>query len=262
MNSLVVDDKQLAVNAVVRIVITLDPEGTCEGVRTADAALEYVRTHAVDVAFLDVEMPQMTGLELAKRIKDVRPNVNIIFVTAYEEYAFEAHKLYASGYLLKPVKEEDVRAALENLRHPVQLEKTDKLQVRCFGNFDVFMNDQPLRFKRTKSKEMLAYLIDRRGSRCTIGELVSVLWRDDAHSPSRRTQVRNLISDLRNALKDAGAEDVIVRGRDEIAIVPESVDCDYYRFLDGDPYAVNLYRGAYMSQYSWVEMTAGGLSRE
>ena len=62
MNSLVVDDKQLAVNAVVRIVITLDPEGTCEGVRTADAALEYVRTHAVDVAFLDVEMPQMTAL--------------------------------------------------------------------------------------------------------------------------------------------------------------------------------------------------------
>lgn len=262
MNSLVVDDKQLAVNAVVRIVITLDPEGTCEGVRTADAALEYVRTHAVDVAFLDVEMPQMTGLELAKRIKDVRPNINIIFVTAYEEYAFEAHKLYASGYLLKPVKEEAVRAALENLRHPVQLEKTDKLQVRCFGNFDVFVNDQPLRFKRTKSKEMLAYLIDRRGSRCTIGELVSVLWEDDAHSPSRRTQVRNLISDLRNALKDAGAEDVIVRGRDEIAIVPESVDCDYYRFLDGDPDAVNLYRGEYMSQYSWAEKTADSLSRE
>lgn len=262
MNSLVVDDKQLAVNAVVRIVITLDPEGTCEGVRTADAALEYVRTHAVDVAFLDVEMPQMTGLELAKRIKDVRPNVNIVFVTAYEEYAFEAHKLYASGYLLKPVKEEDVRAALENLRHPVQLEKSDKLQVRCFGNFDVFVNDQPLKFKRTKSKEMLAYLIDRRGSRCTIGELVSVLWEDDAHSPSRRTQVRNLISDLRNALKDAGAEDVIVRGRDEIAIAPESVDCDYYRFLDGDPDAVNLYRGEYMSQYSWAEMTAGTLSRE
>ena len=65
-----------------------------------------------------------------------------------------------------------------------------------------------------------------------------------------------------NALKDAGAEDVIVRGRDEIAIVPESVDCDYYRFLDGDPDAVNLYRGEYMSQYSWVEMTAGSLSRE
>ena len=74
--------------------------------------------------------------------------------------------------------------------------------------------------------------------------------------------MRNLISDLRNALKDAGAEDVIVRGRDEIAIVPESVDCDYYRFLDGDPDAVNLYRGEYMSQYSWVEMTAGSLSRE
>lgn len=262
MNSLVVDDKQLAVSAVVRIVNAIDPEGACEGVRTPEAALEYVSNHPVDVAFLDVEMPQMTGLELAKRMKEVRPNVNIVFVTAYEEYAFEAHKLYASGYLLKPVKEEDVRAALENLRHPVEPAKSSRLQVRCFGNFDVFVDEQPLKFKRTKSKEMLAYLVDRRGSRCTIGELVSVLWDDDAHSPSRRTQVRNLISDLRSALKDAGAEDILVRGRDEIAIVPESIDCDYYRFLDGDPAAVNLYRGEYMSQYSWAEMTAGTLSQQ
>ena len=102
MNSLVVDDKQLAVNAVVRIVITLDPEGTCEGVRTADAALEYVRTHAVDVAFLDVEMPQMTGLELAKRIKDVRPNVNIISVTAYEESLSRRTSFMQAGTCLSP----------------------------------------------------------------------------------------------------------------------------------------------------------------
>ena len=261
MNSLAVDDKQLAVNAVVRTVRAIDPDGVCVGLRSVDQALEYVRNNQVDVAFLDVEMPGMTGLELAQHIKDIQPNVNIVFVTAYEEYAFEAHKLYASGYLLKPVKEEDVRHALENLRHPIEAPKTNKLEVRCFGNFDVFANGQPLRFKRSKSKEMLAYLVDRRGSRCTLGELVVVLWEDDAHSASRRTQVRNLISDLRNALKEAGAEDVLVRGRDEIAVVPENIDCDYYRFLDGDPAAVNLYRGEYMSQYPWADMTAGELAK-
>ena len=261
MNTLVVDDKQLAVSAVVRIVRTIDPQGTCEGVRSAGAALDYVRDHAVDVAFLDIEMPDMSGIELARRIKDVNATVNIVFVTAYEEYALDAHKLYASGYLLKPVKEEDVRRALDNLRYPIKLPRADagQLEVRCFGNFDVFVDGNPVKFKRSKTKELLAYLIDRRGSRCTIGELMAVLWEDGVRTPSRRTQVRNLISDLRSALSEAGAENVIVRGRDEIAIAPDSVQCDYYRFLEGDPAAVNLYRGEYMSQYSWAEMTAGSL---
>ena len=261
MNTLVVDDRQLAINAVERIVRALDAQGTCVGVRSVDDALETVRKYQVDVAFLDIEMPKMSGIEVAQRMKEAQPSINIVFVTAFEDYAMEAHRLYASGYLLKPVREEDVARALENLRNPVQLPSRRVLEVRCFGNFDAFANGKPVRFKRSKTKELLAYLIDRRGSRCTIGELMAVLWEDGVRTPSRRTQVRNLISDLRTALCAEKAEDIIVRGRDEIAVVPDKIDCDYYRFLQGDPMAVNQYRGEYMAQYSWAEMTAGSLQR-
>lgn len=73
-----------------------------------------------DVAFLDIEMPGMSGIELAKKLKDIKPYLNIIFVTAYTDYALEVHSLYVSGYLLKPIKKEDVVTALDNLRNPIK----------------------------------------------------------------------------------------------------------------------------------------------
>ena len=259
MNTLAVDDKQLALDALQRIMASLDPEGTCTLAHSAAEAMAYATGHLVDVAFLDIEMPGGGGLDLAREMKELNPKTNIVFVTAHSEYALEAHGLFPSGYLLKPATEAGVANVLENLRHPVEkpTNKPKKLEIHCFGNFDVFFAGEPVRFKRSKTKELLAYLVDRHGSRCSVGELISILWEDGSRTPSRRAQVRNLISDLRSTLASIGAQDVIVRGRDEIALVPENVECDYYRFLKGDQATVNQYRGQYMTQYPWAELTTG-----
>ena len=259
MNTLAVDDKQLALDALKRIMASLDPEGTCTLARSANEALSYAAERKPDVAFLDIEMPGGGGLDLARRIKELHPQTNIVFVTAHSEYALEAHGLFPSGYLLKPATEASVANVLANLRHPVAEPSgtSEKLEIHCFGNFDVFFAGEPVRFKRSKTKELLAYLVDRHGARCSVGELISILWEDGSHTPSRRAQVRNLISDLRSTLAAVGAHNVIVRGRDEIALVPENVDCDYYRFLKGNQAAVNQYRGQYMAQYPWAELTTG-----
>lgn len=71
--------------------------------------------------------------------------------------------------------------------------------------------------------------------------------------------MRNFISDLRSVFSAVGEDDVIVRSRDSLAVVPAAIDCDYYRFLNGDANAVNRYHGEYMSQYSWAEMTLSKL---
>ena len=68
-----------------------------------------------------------------------------------------------------------------------------------------------------------------------------------------------LVNDLRNTLKEIGMEDLIIREHRDIAIRKDLVDCDYYRMLEGDIEAVNLYRGEYMIEYSWAELTAGKL---
>ena len=102
MNSLVVDDKQLAVNAGCSHSDHPIPRERAKACVRLMPRWSMCARMPSTWRSLMLKCRKMTGLELAKRIKDVRPNVNIIFVTAYEEYAFEAHKLYASGYLLGP----------------------------------------------------------------------------------------------------------------------------------------------------------------
>ncbi len=258
MNAMVVDDMLLAVNNLIKVLSKIDPQGRQKGLLCAGEALEYLQENHVDVAFLDIEMPDMNGLALAKKIKDIRPQTNIIFVTGYCEYALEAHGLYVSGFLMKPVVEEKVVEALANLRHPIRKSKK-RIWVQCFGNFEVFVDGKPLAFKRRKTKELFAYLIDRKGANCTMGELIAVLWEDKPDTVSQRNQLRNLISDLRQTFKKVGLKDVIVKSWNILSVDPGTVDCDYYGFLGSDPVCVNSYTGEYMTQYSWAEMTMGFL---
>lgn len=111
----------------------------------------------------------------------------------------ETFPLHASGYLLHPVSDEQVAAELSDLRYP-PAETPEKLRVQTFGNFAVFYRGQPVRFHRTRTRELFAYLIDRRGRGQHHGELVSILWEGRPDTPSVRSQLRSLIADLRTTL--------------------------------------------------------------
>ena len=128
-----------------------------------------------------------------------------------------------------------------------------KLQVQTFGNFEVFINGKPLGFARKKTKELLAYLVSRKGAMCYIKELAGVLWEDKKNSPSLQSSVRHLIKDLTETFKRAGVSDVLNRGWGCIAIVPDKISCDFYDYNAG--INVNNYMGEFMSQYSWAELT-------
>ena len=105
-------------------------------------------------------------------------------------------------------------------------------------------------------------MIDRRGAGSTMGELISILWEGRLDTPSIRSQLRSLITDLRTTLQGLGQGAIIIKKRDLIAVDPERVDCDYYRFLAGDRREANAFRGEYMSNYSWAETTLGALTRK
>ena len=210
-------------------------------------AWEENKDTPVDIAFLDVEMPVYNGMQLAKKLKTVNPQVNVIFVTAYHEYALDAYKMHASGYLTKPVSVQKIKDELGALRYPVALSSTQKLQVKCFGNFEVFANGVPIKFTRSKSKELFAYLIDREGAAVNVNELNAVLWEED-----HKSYLRNLIADVQSTLKAAGADDVFIKRRNECYVDVDKVDCDAYAYKKNDPTAIQAYRGEYMTQYDWA----------
>ncbi len=248
MRVLLVDDEELQLTRLENTVKKVLSVGY-EIVRYSNPVLaaEETADQKIDVAFLDIEMPVLNGIGLAKKLKKNNPQVNIIFVTAYDHYAVDAYKLHASGYVTKPVNEEKVRAEIEALRYPVEIKSTKKLQVKCFGNFEAFSLGVPLTFRYAKTKELFAYLVDREGASVNVNELNAVLWEED-----HKSYLRNLIADLKEALKAANADDVFVNRRNAYSVDPEKLDCDSYAYKRNDPDAVRAYRGEYMAQYSWA----------
>ncbi len=259
MNIIAVDDEKPALEMLIDSIEQTVLQTTVHGFSKPSDAITYVKENGCDIAFLDIEMCGMTGLELARRIKDICNDANIIFVTGYSEYTLDAFRVYASDYLLKPVTPDAVSRAIKHLRTPVIPKETNKIKFQCFGNFEVFCDGKPVVFKRVKAKELLAYLVDRMGAGVTMGELRAVLWEDGDDTLSRQSNLRNLISEIKKTFAELDSDSVIIKNRNTIAINRDAVECDYYDFLKHIPYAVNCYHGEYMMQYSWAEITTASL---
>ncbi len=253
MKILVADDEPLILEVLTDTIREAKPEAEIYDFYDTNKLMTFIEGNKCDVAFLDIEMGVMSGIEVAKKLKIMYPEINIIFVTGYNQYMLTAIKMRASGYLLKPATKEDVLNELENLRNPVYVGEDNKLVVKCFGNFDVFVNGKSVNFKRSKTKEMLAYLIDRCGSNVTSGELRAILWKDVDKDENTGVYLQKLKKDLITSLSEVGMRDVFVNSWNNYSVNTEKISCDYYDFLDDKPAGIRAYNGEYMSQYSWGE---------
>ncbi|MEG0805889.1 MAG: response regulator [Lachnospiraceae bacterium] len=259
MNIIAVDDERIALRLLMSSICEAVPEAQVHGFDTGEEALAFGSRNACDIAFLDINMGDVDGITLAKHLKQVNPNINIIFVTAYKKYAMEALSLHSSGYIMKPATKEKIEYELEHLRHPVSMQTKQKVWIQCFGNFEIFADGEPIKFAYSKTKELLAFLIDRKGTFCSNGEIIAALWEDDSNSKKKNSYLRDLRADLLTTLTAFGAEECIRRQRGVMAVSLDKIACDYYNWMQGDIEAINAYRGEYMSQYSWSEFTHGGI---
>lgn len=261
MNIIAVDDEALALGYMLKILKEAAPGSRFKGFEDPFAALDYLRENPVDIAFLDIEMYGLNGIELAKRFKEAAPSVKIIFSTGFPDYALDTFSVHASGYLLKPPTVEAVKSEIDNLGLPPAVSQK-RVRVQTFGNFEVFVDNAPLRFGRAKAKELFAYLVDRKGSGSTTAELISVLWEDRDLSHSLQSQFQTVAADMIKTFKAVNAGDILIKKRNYLSVDTEKLDCDYYNFLKGDIRAINSYAGEYMRNYSWAEFTTGFLSQK
>ena len=259
MKIIAVDDERFALQDLKQAIEEAAPGCNLYCFDTPAEALRYAAETQVDIAFLDISLRGMNGLALAKRLKDINGRTNIIFATGYSEYAVDAFSIQASDYLLKPVTREAVVKAMEHLRDPVAEKSDQRVSVQTFGNFEVFVDSSPLAFARSKTKELLAYLINRRGAFCGNDEIIAAIWEDKTDSQALKSHFRHLVSDLTRTLKDKDIESLLVKKHGYLAVAPSEFQCDLYDFYSGKQSAVNSYAGEYMAQYSWAEFTNGYL---
>ena len=115
MTILTVDDERTSLDKITKLVKKIKPDAKCHSFDSSLAALAKAREEAIDVAFLDINMPELSGLELAKYLMELNPFVNIIFITEHKEYAYEAMQIHASGYIYKSEAEVRIKKELDSL---------------------------------------------------------------------------------------------------------------------------------------------------
>ncbi len=216
-------------------------------------ALEFAHNNTVDFALLDISMPEMDGIELGKKLKEINPNIVIIYVTSYDSYLQEAFLgVKADYYILKPYNTTDVQ---EVFSRAMLLSSRLRKRVRfnTFGRFDMFVDDKVVRFSNAKAKELLALCVDRRGGTVTMDEAIDKLWENRLYDVQVKRLYRKAVIYLHALFIDYDAANVFESGRGVCNLNAKEVDCDYYEYLENN--ISHEFDGNYMVEYSWAEET-------
>ncbi len=270
-HAIVVDDESAALNRFERIAAG-DGRISLEGkFQYAEDAIEFVRQQKVDIAFLDIEMPEMSGLELAEQLMEIDPYISVIFVTAYDKYALEAFRAHAIGYLLKPLDNNELTEQLDSLYRRLgqrtAKNANQRLTIRCFGEFSVkaAADEEPaIRWKTAKAEELFALLVNYQGRAKSKESLIDALWPE--LEPEKSINLfRVTCTYIRTALSERGFSDVLIRDWNGYKLNTERINCDLFRFrqavrdvpspgLETLEAASALYSGEYLDGklYEWA----------
>lgn len=257
MSFLVVDNKKPELDALTEILKNVRPDVSVFTASSAEETLE-MSSLSFDAAFINpvLEEGKMNGIELAARLKAIHKDTHVIFVAGSNKYYREAFSVHADAYLLKKVSEDDIRKELDYLMYyyPSPLKVKGKVFVQTFGGFNVFLDGKIIKFPRKKAKELLAILVDRRGSPVTSREACAILFSHRPYDLNVNGYYHVLVNALTRTLGDAGIINIIERNKSDLAVNPDAFECDAYRYLKGDPSTAKQYRGDYMSCYNWTDL--------
>ena len=107
------------------------------GFTRAREALDHLKDHPADLAILDINMPDIDGIALAIRLKQTHPKTAVLFLTAYQEYVFDAFSVHPTGYMLKPVPLEELATEIQSAFADEKPVRRPSVQARTFGEFDL-----------------------------------------------------------------------------------------------------------------------------
>jgi len=220
---------------------------------SAAEALSYDvnKLKELDFAFLDIVMPGMLGVDLAKRLKELNPNIKIIFLTAYNNYASEAFSAGAVNYLLKPYGQEDLERAL-NLHDSNQAPK-HRVYITLMPWFDLYIDGEVVIIGNSKIKELLAYLVFLEGKGATTDQLISVIWPGKPMDDNTRSLCRSTFKRLKDRLDSLGIGHIVETQHYTRYTVPGTYSTDVQKLLAGDKLLLQEYDGRYLENYPWAK---------
>lgn len=230
LKAIIVDDERPAIRELQYLLVDYE-EIEVIGVYTDPVkALKEIEENKPQIAFLDINMPQMNGIDLACAITDSHPDINIVFTTAYDNYAVEAFELHALDYLLKPIYKDRLEKTIQRIIKKNKKSSNSagrRIIIKCFGTFQIgWEGEEPIKWRTEKTKELFAYLLTNKEKNVTKYQIIDAVW-PDVDPEKAEHQLYNGIYYIRKTLKEYGIpkENVFLKGNYCLSLV--NVHFDY-----------------------------------
>ncbi|WP_068784707.1 response regulator [Paenibacillus phocaensis] len=282
MKVILVDDEHLALNYMEHQLQQVSQIEILGKFSDPIEAKHYVleKEAEVDVVFLDIHLPEINGIELAEQLLQDRPHLNVVFVTAYDEYAIKAFELNALDYIMKPVPKARMEITLQRIQERLELRKQqedpltvqgEQMKIRMFRQFQIEtanLQPVPVRWRTTKAQELFLYLLQHREQLVRKSVLIELLWPE--YEPGRAySQLYTAVYHIRKTLEPFGEVLHINSETDGyvLQLTNAEVDVEAWDRFAGSATPVNaqtaaeyeaaldLYQGDYLQDYDywWAE---------
>lgn len=273
MKAILIDDELLALNYLEHQLLTITDVEVIGKYTDPMLGKEAIEKREVDIVFLDIHIPGISGIELAEILLEGQPNLQIVFVTAYENFAIQAFELNALDYILKPVRKERILKTINRIKHRRDI-KTDgnirelaALEMNLLQQVSIFQSQQhiPLYWRTTKVQQLFLYLVHYRGKIVSKSELIELLWRD--YEPKKAyAQLYTSIYHVRKTLKSFRNYFIIRNTSEGYVMTLKNVTLDVDRFNDFIQSGLNisdktievferelsLFKGDYLEGYDYL----------
>lgn len=185
MKAIIVDDEPLMMRKFARLSAGIKDLKLAGQFETPELALSYMKSDPVDIAFLDVEIPVMSGISLAKKLREIRPDIIIVFITAFDEYISDSNAIGGDYYLVKPYTREVIELMMEKKRI-LAVRQHKSIYIQTFGRFIVKKDNIPINLTG-KAKEILALIVVKHGKEISNEEIYNVVWENRPYSNANMT---------------------------------------------------------------------------
>jgi two-component system, LytTR family, response regulator len=250
VKAIVVDDEQLMLNSFKRVSGDLEDLEVLGYFQKPEDAIAFWDQEKFEIAFLDIQMPKMSGIECAKALRRKNPEILIVFISAFDNYLQTSNVIDADYYLMKPYKLENLRKVVKNMKLLCQ-RQNKKVYIQLFGRFLVTVDGEPLQLVG-KTKEVLALIVAKHGKEISNEEIYSTIWETREYSNKKMKVYYNALRRLKDNLEKYNLSNLIIStARGQFANI-EMFDCDYYSWLDNEEDS-NSFNGEFLSEYSWGE---------
>ncbi|OPX44181.1 transcriptional regulatory protein YpdB [Ruminiclostridium hungatei] len=284
LKTILVDDEILALKMMEHLLKPYKENLMLVGTFTGyKEAIKKCEQQVIDLAFIDMEIPGMNGIRLAEKLFSINPQINIIFVTGFQEYAVKAFELNAVDYLLKPVSKERFRKTVERILTSRGIlgpannaggdagTREKAYRILCFGGLEVLnskQEKQAVLWRTAKSAELFAYLVHYKGKLVHKNKIIEALWPDS--DPEKASMLLHTsIYSIRRTLKNIGIDGCVIYRNSSYLFDTEKFYCDItemeeiLELIDINEENIqlaeklfNLYRGDYFEgeDYFWAEV--------